>query len=142
MTEISREFRFEAAHRLLGHPGKCAHLHGHSYRVVVTVSAANLHPRGPSRGMVMDFGDLNSTVAGILDRWDHTTILEDGDPLIGTLVGAGQSVTTISGPPTAEIMTHQLGQEINQRLPPQVRVVRLTLWETPKAYATWTGDQA
>jgi len=54
MTRVRRRFRFEAAHELPNHPGKCRELHGHSFRLVVTVE----RPVEPESGMAIDFGDL------------------------------------------------------------------------------------
>lgn len=69
MTEIYREFTFEAAHRLPHVPDghKCARLHGHSYRVAVTVAGAVR----PDTGWVMDFGDVKAAFAPIERRLDH-----------------------------------------------------------------------
>ncbi len=65
---IRRRFEFEAAHRLPDHPGKCRELHGHSYRLVVTVARAV----DPRTGMGMDFGDLKDVVRGqVVDVLDH-----------------------------------------------------------------------
>lgn len=68
-TEIFREFTFEAAHRLPNLPAdhKCTRLHGHSYRVIVTVSG----PVDPVLGWVMDFGDVKSAWRPIDEVLDH-----------------------------------------------------------------------
>lgn len=63
--EISKEFRFEAAHRLLGHP-KCGRLHGHSYRVIFT-----LQSNGLREGMVQDYADLSPIKDWIDQNLDH-----------------------------------------------------------------------
>ncbi|MGH9203871.1 MAG: 6-pyruvoyl trahydropterin synthase family protein, partial [Vicinamibacterales bacterium] len=61
---------FDAAHRILGHSGKCAHLHGHTYHLEVTVGAQQLN------SLVMDFDDLKAGVKkAVVDRWDHATLL-------------------------------------------------------------------
>lgn len=68
-TTISREYWFSAAHRLEGHP-KCGRLHGHNYRVVITVTG-HLN----AYGMVMDYGDLDKVVKPIIDGlYDHRYI--------------------------------------------------------------------
>ncbi|MGI8791676.1 MAG: 6-carboxytetrahydropterin synthase QueD [Acidimicrobiales bacterium] len=67
-TSVTRAFTFEAAHQLPWHEGKCRHLHGHSYRLEVTVTG----PIGDN-GIVVDFADIRRAVkAEILDRFDHT----------------------------------------------------------------------
>src|SRR5205809_215844 len=75
---LTKIFRFDAAHSLPGHQGKCARLHGHSYRLEVTI-------RGPLRevpgrsddGMVMDFEDLSRIVrTSVIERLDHFNLNE------------------------------------------------------------------
>ena len=65
---VRRSFDFEAAHRLPRHPGKCHDLHGHSYRLVVTVD----RPVDPESGIAMDFADLKAVVRrAVVDVLDH-----------------------------------------------------------------------
>lgn len=60
---VTKIFHFESAHHLLGHRGKCAHLHGHSYRLEVTIRGPIKEaPRESDQGMVMDFNDLSRHV--------------------------------------------------------------------------------
>ncbi len=104
--KLACDFTFDAAHRILGHSGKCAYLHGHTYRLEVTVSAAELD----ALGMVMDFDDLRALVKkAVLDRWDHATLLWKEDPL-GPAVTSAQTdapekVVALDGQPTAEVLT-------------------------------------
>ncbi|WP_019500093.1 6-carboxytetrahydropterin synthase QueD [Pseudanabaena sp. PCC 6802] len=68
---IGKEFRFEAAHELPHHDGKCARLHGHSWRGVVYVSGTILND-GAKSGMVMDYGDIKQFLQPLLDEYlDH-----------------------------------------------------------------------
>lgn len=69
---LSKEFTFEAAHRLPLHDGKCARLHGHSWRMTVEVESSQLHEEGPKTGMVMDYADMKAAVTPILEgNLDH-----------------------------------------------------------------------
>lgn len=69
---ISKEFRFEYAHKLPYHDGKCARLHGHSGRLVVFVGSNTLLESGPKTGMVQDFGDIKKVVKPLIDQYlDH-----------------------------------------------------------------------
>ena len=69
---LSKEFTFEAAHRLPRHDGKCARLHGHSWKMLVEVESPALHESGPKSGMVMDFGDIKAAVSPLVEsRLDH-----------------------------------------------------------------------
>lgn len=67
--ELSKEFRFEAAHRLTGVPDghKCARLHGHSFVITVYIEG----PVDPAAGWVMDLGDIKKVCQPVIDRLDH-----------------------------------------------------------------------
>lgn len=70
-VEVTKEFSFEAAHYLPAHKGACAGMHGHGYRLEVTVEG----PVGANDGMVIDFDDLSLIVQiHVLDRLDHTLL--------------------------------------------------------------------
>lgn len=72
MWTLTKQFRFEAAHRLPGHDGKCARLHGHSWVGYVVVEGDKLHATGPKAGMLVDFGDMSKPVKVMVDEHlDH-----------------------------------------------------------------------
>jgi len=145
MITATKEFRFEAAHRLPRHLGQCSNIHGHSYRVVVTVSEKMDAPPKPpeSEDMVMDFQDLGSIVNGILGEWDHSIILQETDSLVDVLNGYRDSgedikIVTIHGPPTAENMAELLAI----RMLPAIEadhcyLEEVQVWETAKCHARW-----
>jgi 6-pyruvoyltetrahydropterin/6-carboxytetrahydropterin synthase len=115
-TSITKIFTFEAAHQLPNHSGKCAHLHGHSYRLEVTVTG-EIIKEGTSEGMVLDFSDMGAVVESeVLSKWDHKYLNDLVDFV-----------------PTAEL----LAAEIFKRLKSAgLNVIKVNLWETPKAFAT------
>jgi len=76
---VTRTFRWEAAHRIIrGYQGKCAHVHGHSWRARITVS---LRPGAQldKAGFVKDFDDLNRVGDWIAAYWDHATLVAAHD---------------------------------------------------------------
>ncbi len=116
---IRKLFAFEAAHVLPYHAGKCARLHGHSYRLEVTASGP-LREDGPDRGMVMDFGDLNSIVdAAVIDRLDHRDLNEIVDN------------------PTCERVLLWIAGVLAPQIP---QLEELVLWETATACAVMTRE--
>ncbi|MDR3583772.1 MAG: 6-carboxytetrahydropterin synthase QueD [Desulfosporosinus sp.] len=126
MTSIriktTKSFTFDAAHFLPNHKGKCANMHGHTYRLDVTVIRDNgkLCNDGSDEGMVIDFADLKAIVkAEVIDRMDHK-VLNDVLPFRTT---AENMVTHIFG-----ILTDKLQST-------GVIVDRVKLWETPDSYA-------
>jgi 6-pyruvoyltetrahydropterin/6-carboxytetrahydropterin synthase len=140
---LAVRFTFDAAHRILGHPGKCAYLHGHTYHVEVAVGADRLDPLG----MVMDFDDLRALVRKVvLDRWDHATLLAREDPLAPAILAvqaeAPEKVVRVDGNPTAEILTRHAWGAIAQGLPPGVRLLRVRIEETPACSSELTSDEA
>ena len=132
VMELATTYVFDAAHRIAGHPGKCAWLHGHTYRLEVAVSSATLN----ALGMVMDFDDLRDVVRkAILDRWDHATLLAATDPL-GAAISAVQHeapdrVVLFPGQPTAEVLTRDAWERLERHLPAGITLERVAVRETP-----------
>lgn len=83
MFTLRKEFRFEASHQLKKHDGKCARLHGHSWRGVVEVKGELLCTAGPKSGMLIDYSTITDIVKPFVDKYlDHwhlneSTGLED-----------------------------------------------------------------
>ena len=77
---VTKRFTFEACHHLPNYKGKCANVHGHSYKMEVTVSAEKDFSMGSSRPynrMVLDFSTLKSIVnAEVVNRYDHQDLNE------------------------------------------------------------------
>ena len=72
--QIRKHFRFEAAHELPFHPGKCSRMHGHSYRLEVAIRGP-IQSDGPARGMIEDFDDIKRVVRQeVVDTLDHQTL--------------------------------------------------------------------
>ena len=79
---ITKQFSFETAHALHGYDGKCKNLHGHSYKLDVTVMGSPISDASdPKYGMVIDFGDLKKIVKeDIVDVFDHATVFNKNTP--------------------------------------------------------------
>ena len=83
MWTLEKAFSFEASHQLPHHDGKCARLHGHSWKGRVIVLGGALYTTGPKQGMVVDYADINAPikelVEGYLDHWhlNESTGLEN-----------------------------------------------------------------
>ena len=114
-TTITKQFKFEAAHSLPNHDGKCKNLHGHSYLLEVTVSGEK-HTSGSKEGMIIDFGDMSKIVEdNIISKWDHQ-FLNDILPF-----------TT-----TAENLAEECFKVLEKT---GLQVEKVKLWETFKAFA-------
>ena len=126
-----RKFHFDAAHRVMGHGGKCLRLHGHRYALTVTVTSGDLD----ELGMVIDFAVLKELIGSwIRENLDHNTILYEKDLELGTQISriTGQKVYYMNQNPTAENIAQHLLDDILPELlkNEQVRIVSVALEET------------
>jgi 6-pyruvoyltetrahydropterin/6-carboxytetrahydropterin synthase len=116
---VCKEFSFDAAHELPLHDGKCRNLHGHTYRVAVTVSQDSLIGEGPKSGMVIDFGDLQ-------EIWD-----EKLKPLVDhQYLNAALPVPHT----TAEMIAAWMLEQFREHLGPYPGLT-VKVWETPSSWA-------
>lgn len=101
-VRATRYHDFSTGHRVFGHESKCAHLHGHNYRIHFTVEAEQLD----TIGRVLDFSVIASTLCQWLeDTWDHKFLVWENDPFAATLKSLDPSGTVITHfNPTAENM--------------------------------------
>jgi len=110
--KITKIFEFDASHQLSWHEGKCSNLHGHTYKLEVTVSG-----KLNKNGIVLDFGELkeivNENVINILDHKHLNFYFEN---------------------PTAEIMARKIYKKLKTKLPKRVKLEKVVLWETPTSY--------
>lgn len=139
---LTREFSFEMAHALEGYDGLCRHVHGHSYKMFVTVMGEpNTNQNDPKYGMVMDFTELKAIVNRlIVDRFDHALVLRDSQSNRAVLEALPQSwerVELTRYQPTCENMIIDFAAMIQRELPVSVELVELKLHETEKSSATW-----
>ena len=141
---ITKKFRFEAAHALYGYDGKCKNLHGHSYKLSVTVIGTPITDKtNPKFGMVIDFTDLKRIVTEeIVDKFDHATIFNKNTPhvkLAKTLKDEGHNVLLVDYQPTTECMVTDFARKITKRLPINLKLHSLKLQETESSYAEWVS---
>lgn len=128
---ITKKIEFCYGHRLLTHKGKCKHLHGHNAIVEVELSSEHLD----QNGMVVDFGDLQTTVKTWIDHeLDHKMILSHKDPLVPLLQKIKEPCYVMEDDPTAENIAKLIcTQAKNMGLP----VSSVRLFETPSSFATY-----
>jgi 6-pyruvoyltetrahydropterin/6-carboxytetrahydropterin synthase len=141
---ITKRFSFEAGHALYGYDGKCKNLHGHSYKLSVTVVGSPITDKtNPKFGMVIDFTDLKRIVIEeIIDKFDHSTIFNKNTPhikLAKTLRDEGHNVLLVDYQPTTECMITDFAKKITERLPNNIKLSSLKLQETESSYAEWVS---
>lgn len=125
-AKITKCFRFEAAHRLSEHQGKCACLHGHSYKLEITLRGPIKDSFGESNhGMVMDFAELSQIVKeAVLEQLDH----QDLNAVTGIYTTAENLIYWIWD----ELISHGLPKEL---------LYRVRLWETETSFAEITQQE-
>ena len=139
---LTKEFSFESAHALDGYDGLCREIHGHSYRLFVTVCGEPQSDTShPKCGMVMDFGDLKRIVnREIVERLDHSFVLRDSEQNVElkTMLGAKfNKVVLVDYQPTCENMLGDFAYRLRKALPTGVELYSLRLHETATSYAEW-----
>ena len=139
---ITKQFSFETGHALYGHDGKCKNIHGHSYRLNVTLFGTPIMDESsPKFGMIMDFSDLKKIVKEtIVNPFDHSTIFNKNTPhskLAKDLKSSGHKVVLVNYQPTREMLVIDFAERIKKRLPANVRLHALKLRETASCYAEW-----
>lgn len=145
LIRITKEFKFEMAHALMGYDGPCRNIHGHSYSLKVTISGCPiLDENSPKLGMVMDFGDLKKIVRkAVIDEFDHALVLNKKMPenLINEMNRNFERIILTDYQPTSELMVIDFAQRINKLLPENIALKYLLLRETVTSYAEWFADE-
>ncbi|MDR2425469.1 MAG: 6-carboxytetrahydropterin synthase [Prevotellaceae bacterium] len=139
---LTKCFEFEAAHSLHGYDGACRYIHGHSYRLHVTVLGTPSNSEtDPKLGMVMDFGILKQIVKEqIIDRFDHCLMLRKNSPISTEIKAQYQKVELFDFQPTCEnILSFFVALLINS-LPPTVSLHSIKLSETRSSFAEWFAE--
>ena len=145
---ISKEFKFETGHALYGYDGLCKNVHGHSYKLTVTLIGTPITDSKKVKfGMVMDFSDLKKIVKqSIVDPFDHATVLNVNSPhkeLANAMETRGHKIVRVSYQPTSEMMILDFAEKIKKELPPHLSLHHLILRETETSYAEWyASDQS
>jgi 6-pyruvoyltetrahydropterin/6-carboxytetrahydropterin synthase len=139
---ITKQFTFETGHALYGYDGKCKNVHGHSYKLSVTVIGQPISDSGNVKyGMVIDFTDLKKIVNNeIVDVFDHATVFNQNTPhveLAKELSGRGHNVLLVDYQPTSEMMVIDFAAKISALLPQTIQLHSLRLQETATSYAEW-----
>ena len=139
---ITKQFSFETGHALYGYDGKCKNVHGHSYRLDVTVIGKPIEDNSNVKfGMVIDFGDLKKIVKSeIVDVFDHATVFNKNTPhleLAKELQERGHNVILADYQPTSEMMVIDFEKKIKKHLPSNIHLYSLKLQETATSFAEW-----
>ena len=139
---VTKQFDFETGHALYGYDGKCKNVHGHSYKLAVTVIGIPISDTTNVKlGMVIDFGDLKKIVMEeIVNKFDHATVFNKNTPhidLAKELESRGHNIILVNYQPTSEMMLVDFAEKIKKRLPKHISLHSLKLQETGTSHAEW-----
>ena len=141
---VTKEFNFEIAHALWNYDGPCANIHGHSYRMFVTVIGDPVDDeKNPKNGMVVDFGDLKKIVnQEIVHPLDHAIILSK--KAFNSLNCASNQMFKkqyiVDYQPTCENMLIDFAQKLLKNIPDGLKLHSIKLYETATSFAEWYAE--
>jgi 6-pyruvoyltetrahydropterin/6-carboxytetrahydropterin synthase len=138
---ITKEFNFEMAHALWNYDGLCSNIHGHSYKLFVTlIGTINNNIESPKNGMVVDFGDIKKWVkTSLVDEFDHALLVNEKADFqsIEATMQMFNRLKIMSFQPTCENLLVYIANKIMAQLPEHLKLFSLKLQETTTSYAEW-----
>ena len=144
-VRVTKQFKFETGHAIYGYDGLCKNVHGHSFKLDVTIIGQPItDPDHVKNGMVIDFGDLKTIVnQEIVDPFDHATVLNVNSPhkeIADEMESRGHKILRVSYQPTCELMIIDFALKLKAKLPNHLKLYSLKLRETETAFAEWYAD--
>ena len=144
-VRVTKQFKFETGHAIYGYDGLCKNIHGHSFKLDVTIIGQPIaDPDHVKNGMVIDFGDLKTIVnKEIVQPFDHAIVLNVKSPhkeIADEMEIRGHKVLRVSYQPTCEMMIIDFALKLKSKLPDHLKLSSLKLRETETAFAEWYAD--
>jgi len=141
---VTKIFTWEMSHALYNYDGLCSNMHGHSYIMYVTVRGEPLSEESsPKYGMVIDFGDLKRIVKeNIVDKFDHSVVIykkayvEEFDKIKQMF----DRFHIVDFQPTAENLVIYYANILKEKLPKNIELHCIRLYETATSYAEWCAE--
>ena len=143
MVRITKAFKFEMAHALHGYDGLCKNIHGHSYRLWVTISGEIKNEKGHKKeGMVLDFDFIKKIIKeAIIEKYDHSLVLNANSPHAEIDLSAFEKVFYLPFQPTSENLVNDFAKLIKSNLPENVELLKVVLSETATSFAEWNLEE-
>ncbi len=138
---VTKHFHFEMGHSLYAYNGRCRNIHGHSYKLEVTlIGEPKKQPGHPQDGMVFDFGELKKIVTEhLVNKLDHALLVnklvpEKQQEILQT---TNDRLIVVDFQPTSENLTVYIAETLQQYLPTYVSLFSVRLYETASSFAEW-----
>ena len=141
---ITKEFVFDMAHALHKYDGLCKNIHGHTYKLQVTLKGGIIsNEDSPKNGMVLDFGELKAIVKpDIVDKFDHALVVNSSHKMkesVGPYQEAGKFIE-LPFQPTCENLVAYFAEIISKKLPEHISLHSIRLYETPTSWGEWFAE--
>ena len=141
IIRVTRQFSFEMSHALFNYDGICRNIHGHSYKLRVTISGEPINDlKNPKNGMVIDFSELKKLIRkNIVDELDHSLMINAAAPHLNP-AGLGEMYERhhlVGFQPTTENLVIFITEKIKNLLPSHLELFSVRLYETANSFAEW-----
>jgi 6-pyruvoyltetrahydropterin/6-carboxytetrahydropterin synthase len=138
---VTKQFGFEMSHALLNYDGLCRNIHGHSYRLQITVAGKPIKlPGDPKDGMVIDFSILKKIVQDqIISKLDHSLMINEKAPTdkLSELGQMYERHQVVPFQPTTENLVVYIAEKVKPLLPEHIELFSVRLFETSNSFAEW-----
>jgi 6-pyruvoyltetrahydropterin/6-carboxytetrahydropterin synthase len=140
--QITRIFEFDAGHRIPNHNSECRNIHGHRYKLELTLKGDILNTKGQSHeGMILDFADIKKITNKIINKVDHSFLVYNQDnKMLEFLKTTDSKYTILTDIPTveniAQFLLKKLIPKFKQTYNTTLIIKKITLWETPNCFVT------
>ena len=141
MISLTKIFRFETAHAIYQYPGLCKNIHGHSYKLLVSVYNSEPNETDNKFGFVMDFKELKSLVVHhVLLYFDHQLIVSKDFLNNNQNLSGLENIIVWKVEPSAENILLFIQEQLEKVLPQNIKLLKLQLFETADSYVEWTFE--
>lgn len=142
MLRLTKIFHFEMAHAIHGYQGACKNIHGHSYELHVTLGTSSVQKEYiPSPGFIIDFKQIKYLVnVALIEKFDHSLVLSEAYVKDHPTNHLHDNLIIWEVEPSAENILLYMQQVLNAKLPSDIKLLQIKLYETKDSFAEWISD--
>lgn len=142
MLRLTKIFHFEMAHAIHGYQGACKNIHGHSYELHVTLGTSSVQKEYiPSPGFIIDFKQIKNLVnVALIEKFDHSLVLSEAFVKDHPTNHLHDNLIIWEVEPSAENILLYMQQVLNAKLPSDIKLLQIKLYETKDSFAEWISD--
>ncbi len=142
MLRLTKIFHFEMAHAIHGYQGACKNIHGHSYELHVTLGTSTVQREYiPAPGFIIDFKQIKNLVnATLIEKFDHSLLLSEAYIKEHPTNNIHDNLIIWEVEPSAENILIYMQAILNEKLPVDIKLLQIKLYETKDSYAEWIAE--